>query len=323
MHIKEKNKNCQNFYKKVCDSEKKQEVFVCPYGLCTYKTEKDIYTCLNISGKADLKKIVPNFKRYKQDIRQFTQYSLSQIVRIVSEFEKLDHETQVRRLTIHDIKNATKHFIDLVEDVKSDEKVIKIAAANDKLFSSVEGYNLIQYRLAYHDKLLNYEDYNVEMAYINFHQAIKKLSKLLMYRGIKKDVQIKFKGECRRSFNANKDLYLMYFILLENALKFSLEHSSVDVNFTFTKEQELKVEISNVCHPIESEEIEHIFISGYRSESAVKSTKGSGLGLTLAKRIADVSNVQLKCRYEMITEKNGKFTIECIHKREATLEYVD
>lgn len=116
---------------------------------------------------------MPNFKRYKQDIRQFTQYSLSQIVRIVSEFEKLDHETQVRRLTIHDIKNATKHFIGLVEDVKSDEKVIKIAAANDKLFSSVEGYNLIQYRLAYHDKLLNYEDYNVEMAYINFHQAIK------------------------------------------------------------------------------------------------------------------------------------------------------
>ena len=315
MHIKEKNKNCQNFYKNICADEKKQEVFVCPYGLCTYKTENAIYTCLNISGKADLTKIVPNFKRYKQDVRQFTQYSLSQIVKIVAEFEKMNHEVQVRRLTIHDIKNATKHFIDLVEDVKNDEEVIKIAEANDKLFSSVEGYNLIQYRLAYHDKLLNYEEYNVEVAYINFHQAIKKLSKLLMYRGMKKDVQIKFKGVCRRSFNANKDLYLMYFILLENALKFSLEHTEVDVIFSFTEEQELKIEISNECHTIALGEIDYIFSSGFRSESAVNSTKGSGLGLTLAKRIANISNVQLECIYEAISDKTGKFIMECIHKR--------
>ncbi|MDO5157212.1 MAG: ATP-binding protein [Eubacteriales bacterium] len=260
-------------------------------------------------------KIVPNLKRHKQDIRQFTQYSLSQIVKIVTEFEKMDHEVQVRRLTIHDIKNATKHFIDLIDDVKNDEEVIKIAEANDKLFSSVEGYNLIQYLLAYHDKLLNYEDCKVEMAYINFHQAIKKLSKLLMYRGMKKDVRIKFKGACRRSFSANKDLYLMYFILLENALKFSLERTEIDVVFSFTEEQELKIEISNECHTIALEEIDYIFNPGFRSESAVNSTKGSGLGLTLAKKIATISSVQLECRYEAISDKTGRFIMECIHKR--------
>ena len=85
--------------------------------------------------------------------------------------------------------------------------------------------------------------------------------------------------------------------------------------FSFTEEQELKIEISNECHTIALGEIDYIFSSGFRSESAVNSTKGSGLGLTLAKRIANISNVQLECRYEAISDKTGKFIMECIHKR--------
>lgn len=313
--INEKNKKCQNFYENICTDEKGKGVYVCPYGLCAYKTSNAIYTCLNIVGKADLTKLVPNLKRYKQDPKQFTQYSLSQIVKIVDAFEKVDYETQVRRVTIHDIKNATKHFIDLVEDVKNDEEVIKIAESNDKLFSSVEGYSLIQYRLAYHDKLLNYEDNVVDMAYINFHQAIKKLSKILMYRGIKKGVEIDFHGFWKKRFCANKDLYIMYFILIENALKFALENTKVNINFSATLEKELKVSISNECYQIESDEIENIFTSGFRSKSAVQNSKGSGLGLTVAKKIADASNVQLSCKYNVKTKEVGEFVIECVHKK--------
>ena len=175
--IYEGNKKCQNFYQALSSDGKKQGIYVCPYGLCAYKTKSATYTCLNIAGKADMTKLVPNMARYKQNPKQFTQYSLSQIVKIVDSFEKNSYEAQVRRLTIHDIKNAIKHFIDLVEDVKSDEIVKKMAESNDKLFSSVEGYSLIQYRLAYHDRLLNYEGQDVDMAYINFHKVIKKLSK--------------------------------------------------------------------------------------------------------------------------------------------------
>lgn len=314
-YINEKNKKCQNFYESISSDEKEQGVFVCPYGLCALKTVNTVYTCLNIVGKTDLTKLVPNLNRYKQNIKQFTQYSLSQIVKIVDEFEKLNYETQVRRVTIHDIKNATKHFIDLVEDVKNDEDVIKIAESNDKLFSSVEGYSLIQYRLAYHDKLLNYEDNAVDMAYINFHQAIKKLSKILMYRGIKKGVFIEFHGFWKKSFYANKDLYLMYFILIENALKFALENTKVNIDFSASSEKELIVQISNECYRMDEEEINNIFTSGFRSKSAIRTSKGSGLGLTLAKKIADVSNVQLSCKYNLETKESGKFTTKCVHKR--------
>lgn len=218
-------------------------------------------------------------------------------------------------MTIHDIKNATKHFIDLIEDVKNDEEVIKIAESNDKLFSSVEGYSLIQYRLAYHDKLLNFEDNTVDMAYINFHQAIKKLSKILMYRGIKKGVLIDFHGYWKKSFYANKDLYLMYFILIENALKFALENTKVNIDFYASHEKELTVQISNECYSMYEEEINNIFTSGFRSKSAQTTSKGSGLGLSVVKKIADVSNVQLSCSYIAITNEHGKFIVQCVHKR--------
>jgi len=314
-HILEKNRNCYNFYNGLCIDKEKQGIFQCPYGLCALKTKYAVYTCLNIVDKADLTKVVPNLKRYKQNIRQFTQYSSSQIVKTVDELEKLTYETQVRRVTIHDIKNAIKHFIDLVEGVKNDADVIKIAESNDKLFSSVEGYSLIQYRLAYHDKLLNYEDSAVEMVYMNFHQVIKKLSKLLMYRGIKKGVRIEFQGFWMRNFQANADLYLMYYILIENALKFALENTKVIIKFSATKENELKIEIINECYRIESDETDNIFTSGFRSKTAINTSKGSGLGLTVAKKIADVSNVLLVCKYEEKTQESGEFIMECIHKR--------
>lgn len=315
MHISNQNKKCHNFYTSICADEKEQNVFVCPYGLCAYKTANAIYTCLNIEGKTDLTKLVPNLKRYKQEPKQFTQYSLSQIVKIVDELEKINYETQIRRVTIHDIKNATKHFIDLVEEVKSDEEVKKIAEANDKLFSSVEGYSLIQYRLAYHDKLLNYEDKATDMGYINLHQAIKKLSMMLMYRGIKKGVVIDFHGFWKKSFYANKDLYIMYFILIENALKFALENTKVDIRFSVTADKELKITITNECYQMDIDEVDNIFTSGFRSKSAIKTSKGSGLGLTVAKKIADVSNVQLRCAFDAKTVDKGFFRVECVHKK--------
>ena len=316
IYVRNGNKKCDNFYNSVINNKDEKGVFTCPYGLCAVKTQNDIYTSLNITEKSDLTKLVPNLSRHKQNLRQYTQYSLSQIIKIIDEYEKINYETQVRRVTIHDIKNAIKHFMDLAEDVKEDEEVKKIASSNEKLFSSVEGYSLIQYRLAYHDKLLNFEDNTISKAYINVHQTMVKLSKLLKYRGIKKGVEIKFHGQWKAKFSVNKDSYLMYFILLENALKFALENTRVDISFGMTEEKELKVEIKNESYPLDEEEIENIFKTGFRSRMAISTSKGSGLGLTLAKKIADASNITLDCKYDPLSAEKGKFIMECIHKRE-------
>ena len=107
----------------------------------------------------------------------------------------------------------------------------------------------------------------------------------------------------------------MYFILIENALKFALENTKVNINFSATSDKELKISISNECYQIENNEIDNIFISGFRSKSAMQNSKGSGLGLTVAKKIADASSVQLNCKYNVKTKETGEFIIECVHKK--------
>ena len=103
---------------------------------------------------------------------------------------------------------------------------------------------------------------------------------------------------------------------MENALKFALEKTNVRIICSITEIGEIKVEIMNKCYGIENEELEQIFTSGYRSKTAMNTSKGSGLGLTLVKKIADVSNVQLNCKYNKETQSEGEFIIECVHKIE-------
>ena len=47
----------------------------------------------------------------------------------------------------------------------------------------------------------------------------------------------------------------MYFILIENALKFALENTKVNVRFSETEDQTLKIETTNECYHIDIDEI--------------------------------------------------------------------
>ena len=315
--IETNNSKCEKFYLGLSDETTVKGVYVCPYGLCAYKSDNCIYTCLNISDKSDLTKLVPNLKRSKQTPRQFTQYSLSQIIKIVDEYEKSLSEITIRKLTIHDIKNAAKHFIDLEDEIKKDKGTITVVESNDKLLSAVEGYNLIQYLLAYHDKLLNYPNKQVDYAYINLYKAINKLTKILMYRGVKKGVAIELKVDrLINAFYTNKDLYIMYFILIENALKYALENTIVIIKFDILPESgELEIIISNSCYEIKRLEIDNIFIAGFRGEVAMKTSPGNGLGLSVVKRIASASDVSVECCYNSVEDDKGIFSVSCTHKK--------
>lgn len=84
---------------------------------------------------------------------------------------------------------------------------------------------------------------------------------------------------------ANTDLILtMIKNLIENAVKYSPEDSSVEVS-VFTTENSIHIEVTDHGIGMNEDEIEHIFESFYRTEDA-RSSEGFGLGLTLADRIA-------------------------------------
>lgn len=309
-YYNDENKKCKKFYEELISSEEPDGLFQCPYGFSCYKCNGKIYSCLIISNHSDLKKVTIHLKSYKQQLKDFSNYTISQIRMIIAQIEAYEKKEKILRLTVHDLKNATKHFMDLADNVKQDESLSQKIEQDDELFSAIEGYSLIQYRLDYHDQLLNGGiSQRIEKRHVNFHKMIMKLSKLMKYRGIKKDVKIEFHGYTNNYFLCNRDMYLAGFIFIENAIKYAEQFSTINVSFRDEGKENTYVEIENVCGYISANEMDYIYNDGFRGGQAQNSSKGSGLGLGLAKKICDQSGVELKTKFCEADSNSGKFIV--------------
>lgn len=304
------NKKCRKFYQSLLANEEAEGLYQCPYGFSCYKCGSKIYSCLIVTNHSDLKKINVHLKTYKQQLKDFTNYTVSQIRTIIARTEVYEKKEKILQLTIHDLKNATKHFMDLADSVKQDQSLSKKIEQDDELFSAIEGYSLIQYRLDYHDQLLdNGVSRCIEKKHINFHKMIMKLSKLMKYRANKKDVDIEFHGYTNNHFMCNCDMYLASFIFIENAIKFAKQFSKIDIFFKDEGKDRTYIQIENTCGYISANEMKYIYNDGFRSEQAQSNSKGSGLGLGLAKKICERSGVGLKTEFCGIDGSSGKFIV--------------
>lgn len=305
------NKKCRKYYEELSKEEHSDGLYQCPYGFSCYKCNGKIYSCLIVLGHSNFSKVNIHLKTYKQTLKDFTNYTISQLRTIIGHTEVLEHKQKILRLTIHDLKNATKHFMDLAENVKENADLAKKLEEDDELFSAIEGYSLIQYRLEYHDQLLNNNAvYGNEKRHINFHKMIMKLSKLLQYRGMKKDVSIEFHGYTNNYFWCSRDMYLASFIFIENAIKYAEQFTKIDIFFDDKDRNTTEVRIANICKNISEDEMKKIYKGGFRGEQAQTTSKGSGLGLGLAKKICDRSGVQLTTTFQEKDFKVGEFVVE-------------
>jgi len=84
-------------------------------------------------------------------------------------------------------------------------------------------------------------------------------------------------------------------ILIDNAVQYSPELSTIDINILRQNDDEAKFEISNTGPGILPEKLPYIFERFYRADTSRTNThnKGYGLGLALAKNIAELHNGSL------------------------------
>ncbi len=75
--------------------------------------------------------------------------------------------------------------------------------------------------------------------------------------------------------------------LIENAIKFSTAEGVVEIK-VFKASETVSIAISNQGDVLKDEEIAKIFLPFYRGKNAVRTIKGSGVGLPIAKRVAEL-----------------------------------
>ncbi len=119
---------------------------------------------------------------------------------------------------------------------------------------------------------------------------VSRLSKLAVMKNI--SLQINFDSfynasEEELTITCDRDLTgVLFYNLIENAIKYSPAHSTVEIVGTHTPES-LVVTVSDEGDGIECDNLEKIFERFYRLQKTATKAQGSGLGLAICKVVAD------------------------------------
>ena len=170
----------------------------------------------------------------------------------------------------------------LVDDIVSDEE--KKKQYYQRMLSECKSMDRLVGDLLALSKLRNPE-FSLEMEPVNIIQIFDDILRSVYAIGKKKNITLDLRKD--------RDVYIIYgdydrlrqmfMIILDNALKFSKENSSVHVHIK--EEDRLKISIRDEGIGIPKDELANIFDKFYRSKIR-QNGNGSGLGLTIAKEIA-------------------------------------
>ena len=120
-----------------------------------------------------------------------------------------------------------------------------------------------------------------------------------------KGLRVEFTGEAQTIVTTNKSAMTeLIRILLDNAMKYTVGEPVITVE---AKRNQLA--IGNETEPMTKEQVSQIFDRFYRVDSSRnRTTGGSGLGLSIAQKIAETNDVQLTA--ELTSETQIRFVIE-------------
>ena len=132
--------------------------------------------------------------------------------------------------------------------------------------------------------------------FISLHGLLMKLVSILNNPDPSEEnsnpVKIFLNGECRRSVSVYDSFKLVPFALISNAVKYSVD-GRVRVNL-IDRAGIVEVSVESIGPLIEPEELELIFNKRFRGKWARKMAQGSGVGLYLAKTVADANGIVIR-----------------------------
>jgi signal transduction histidine kinase len=183
-------------------------------------------------------------------------------------------------------------------------------AIRDKKATDKELKSVMKSTLEEVDKLTNLSQMLLDLSRLD-HAKLKKTT--LNIQKLTADVvrsfnvpssRIIIKSQKRVSVLGNAEaIRELISILVDNALKYSPKDSQVVINLA-KKEKNIGFEIINRGGGISENKLPHIFDRFYRADNSRTNRVGYGLGLSLAKKIVELSNGEL-----IVTSTPGSSTI--------------
>lgn len=296
--IADPNKKCKKFYNNLLENG--QEGFYhCPYKFGTYFVRNNIYTSLIIKDE-NYSKLRRTLEIYNQKIANFPQYSKEEAYNLISDFEDLIMENVSLRDCMHDLRNIGSFFNAMSEEVKS--KYPDLVQDDDVVKALTSLYDLVNYRINILNGIKTSDNRRIKQ---KMYPLIKKLTIMLSYQARKKDLKFSIDEKKEKYVDLSNNIYLAMFILLENSVKHSISDNTIDIHLNENNDY-LEVTIENTSAIIEDDELEKLMIRGYRGKNTT--TKGTGIGLALAKEIFEQHNYPFEIKAVNKNQYESLFT---------------
>lgn len=172
----------------------------------------------------------------------------------------------------------------------------------EKIISLLAIQSLFSCRIEYYEQQINSalkgeikEDKKPK--FMNLHKILKKLVCILQQKAQRKRLRFVFDGQTKSTVKVYEDMYLAFYILLENAIKFSLYGSEIIIHLKDKGHHGGEVSITNPSGYISPESLSRIADLGFSGENA--EGKGShGIGLFVVNRICDHNQCQYSYNYD-------------------------
>lgn len=133
---------------------------------------------------------------------------------------------------------------------------------------------------------------NIELTDVDFSEIVEGTALNFEPVAFEKNVMIDPQIENGITLHGNAmQLNQLSHILIDNAVKYANEDSTVTIKLSKTADT-VEFEVNNKGNVISEDEVEHIFDRFYRAEKS-RTTKGFGLGLSIAQKIVHSMNGKL------------------------------
>lgn len=280
------NAKCMEHYAKMINGNC-LEIVECPYGYCSISTAISIISGLKVKGYYNSKKVDSAFREKDKS----SVFDVDDLLIFASSQKELEEESLSKNIymqTIHDIKRANSSFSDLLDGAIESEVYKKDQVLRDLL----DGLDFIGTRLDYHDFALgsqgNRAIANVKLDLVKIGV---KISKMLKYKTEPRNIKIINDHGTFLNMTTKADskiIFVLFFVLLENAVKYSTNDSVINVTYYDYDLSNTAVEIkNNISYPLTKNDIDHIFCTGFRGTN-VSTESGSGIGMSIIKNILDM-----------------------------------
>ena len=288
---------CKKFYNNLSDSE--DGIYICPYNFNCIKKNDKIYNCLLIKNKYNMSKVKQ--KKGEQQ-RTFNEEEIYDFIEIDNNNEKNlnNYESSFNNMNdfLHDITKVNKLIESCSKDISLDNLSKKERAKRESIIhlSDFISKRIDLYRYVSNPEIIKIGRKRERDAY--------KLWDIYRYifteLGHSKNINIDMKkynleGVEEKSdhtlFEATDSITALPFLLIDNAIKYSKNESTVQINFYQKDDNLKKIEICSIpSYKIEESPIK-FFERGYRSSNNTSKSSGSGLGLSIVKQICEFNDI--------------------------------